>query len=155
MVKWAIISILLLPVAEIAVFFIVVAAIGWLWTFGLMLATTLAGFFVLRRAGRGRIARFRVAVADTDITGIEANTGGFLTVLAGLLLFLPGFLTDLIGAVLLIGPVRRRCAATFRRVVRSRDRSRNSIIDLAPGEWRQVPEREPKTERQRDETAPG
>ena len=97
---------------------------------------------MLRRAGRGRIAHFRVAVADTDITGIEANTGGFLTVLAGLLLFLPGFLTDLIGAALLIGPVRRRCGATFRLWVRRRDRGDRSVVDLAPGEWEQVPDRE-------------
>jgi UPF0716 protein FxsA len=151
MVKWAIISILLLPVAEIAVFFIVAALIGWLWTFALMLATTLAGLFVLRRAGRKRIARFRVAVADTDITGIEANTGGFLTVFAGLLLFLPGFLTDLIGAALLIAPVRRWCAATFRRLVRSRGPARNSVIDLAPSEWQQIPERERQGEHGRDE----
>jgi UPF0716 protein FxsA len=159
MVKWAIISILLLPVAEIAVFFTVVAMVGWLWAVALMLATTLAGILVLRQAGRGRIARFRVAVADTDITGIEANTGGFLMVFAGMLLFLPGFLTDLIGAALLIGPVRRWCAATFRRTVRSGDRgARNSVIDLAPGEWQQVPDRERKGERGRngrDGTAAG
>jgi UPF0716 protein FxsA len=151
MVKWAIIGILLFPIAEIAVFFIVATVIGWLWALTLMLATSLAGILVLRRAGRARIARFRVAVADTDITGIEAHTGGFLTVIAGLLLFLPGFLTDLIGAVLLIGPVRRWCAATFRRIVRSRSPSRNSVIDLAPSEWRQVPERERKGERRRNE----
>jgi UPF0716 protein FxsA len=158
MVKWAIITILLFPLAEIAVFFVVAAMIGWLWTFGLMLTTTMAGFLVLRRAGRGRIARFQVAVADTDIAGIEAHTGGFLTVLAGLLLFLPGFLTDLIGAVLLIGPVRRWCATTFRRVVRRRGPARSSVIDLAPGEWRHVPERERKPERggnERDEPAGG
>ena len=41
--------------------------------FALMLATTLAGFLVLRRAGRKHIANFRVAVADSDITGFEAN----------------------------------------------------------------------------------
>jgi len=156
MVKWAIISVLLLPVAEIAVFFIVVAVIGWIWAFALMFTTTLAGFLVLRRAGRGRIARFRVAVADTDITGIEAHTGGFLTVFAGLLLFLPGFLTDLIGAVLLITPVRRWCAATFRRMVRRRGpAARNAVIDLAPGEWQQVPERERNSERGRDKPAAG
>ncbi len=112
MVKWIIIAILLLPLAEIAAFILVAAldraSSGRLL---LMLATTLAGFLVLRRAGRGRLARFRVAVADTDVAGIQANTGGFLTVLAGLLLFLPGFLTDLIGAALLIGPVRRWCGS--------------------------------------------
>jgi len=97
---------------------------------------------VLRRAGRRGIANFRVAVADTDIAGIEANAGGFLTILAGLLLFLPGFLTDLIGATLLIGPVRRRCGATFRQWVSGRDCTDRSVVDLAPGEWEQVPDRE-------------
>ena len=140
MVKWFIIAILLFPAVEIAVFIAVAAIIGLLWAFSLMLATTLAGALVLRRAGRKRIANFRVAVADTDIAGIEANTGGFLTILAGLLLFLPGFLTDLIGATLLIGPVRRRCSATFRQWVSGR--ADRSVIDLAPGEWEQVPDRE-------------
>jgi hypothetical protein len=58
----------------------------------------------------------------------------------------------------LIGPVRRWCAATFRRMVRRGDRARNSVIDLAPGEWRQVPERERKGERNRngrDDTTTG
>ena len=69
MVKYIIVAILLLPVAEIAVFLLVAALIGFLGAFTLMLATTLAGVVVLRRAGRGRIAQFRVAVADGEITG--------------------------------------------------------------------------------------
>ena len=142
MVKWTIIAILLLPLAEIAVFVLVAVILGLGWTLTLMLATTLAGFLVLRQAGRGRIARFRVAVADTDVAGIQANTAGFLTVLAGLLLFLPGFLTDLIGAALLIGPVRRWCGRTFRLWVRRRNPTDRSVIDLKPGEWEQVPDRE-------------
>jgi UPF0716 protein FxsA len=140
MVKWIIIAILLLPLAEIAAFILVAAVVGVGGAFILMLATTLMGFLVLRRAGRGGIARFRVAVADTDVAGIQANTSGFLTVLAGLLLFLPGFLTDLVGAVLLIGPVRRWCGRTFRRWVRRRDTGDPSTIDLAPGEWQRLPD---------------
>ena len=142
MVKWIVTAILLLPLAEIVAFVVVAAIVGLGWAFLLMLATTLAGVLVLRRAGRGGIARFRVAVADTDVAGIQANTSGFLTVLAGLLLFLPGFLTDLIGAALLIGPVRRWCGRTFRLWVRRRNPGDRSTIDLAPGEWQQVPERE-------------
>jgi UPF0716 protein FxsA len=95
---------------------------------------------MLRRAGRGGIARFRVAVSDT--ANIQANASGFLTVLAGLLLFLPGFLTDLVGVALLIGPVRRWCGRAFRQRVRRRNPGDRSTIDLAPGDWRQVPERE-------------
>jgi UPF0716 protein FxsA len=142
MVKWIIIAILLLPLAEIAVFVLVAVLAGFAWAVLLSLLTTLAGFAVLRRAGRGKIASFRVAVADTDVAGIQANTSGFLTVLAGLLLFLPGFLTDLIGAALLIGPVRRWCGKTFRVWIRRRNPGDRSTIDLAPGEWQQVPDRE-------------
>ena len=150
MVKWIIIAILLLPLAEIAVFVLVAVFAGFVWALFLTLLTTLAGFAVLRHAGRGKIARFRVAVADTDVAGIQANTSGFLTVLAGLLLFLPGFLTDLIGAVLLIGPVRRWCGKTFRVWIRRRNPSDRSTIDLAPGEWQQVPDRElPRNPRDR------
>jgi UPF0716 protein FxsA len=142
MVKRIIVAILLLPMAEVAVFILVAAIIGLLWAFMLTVATSVAGFLVLRRAGRGGLAGLRVAVADSDITAIQANTGGFLTVVAGLLLLLPGFLTDLIGGLLLIGPLRRRCGAAFRRAASRRDRGRSAIIDLAPDEWQQLPDRE-------------
>ena len=142
MAKWIIAAILLLPLAEIAAFILVAALVGLGTAFLLMLATTLAGFLVLRRAGRGGIARFRVTMADTDVAGIQANTSGFLTVLAGLLLFLPGFLTDLVGAALLIGPVRRWCGKSFRLWVRRRNPADRSTIDLAPGEWAQLPDRD-------------
>ena len=143
MVKWIILAILLLPVLEIAVFIIVAALIGVLWAFALMIATSVVGFLVLRRAGRGRLARFRVAVADSDVTGFEASTGGFLTVLGGILLLLPGFLTDIIGAMLLIRPVRRWCGSTLRQTLARRG-GRKEVIDLAPGEWRQVSELKPR-----------
>jgi UPF0716 protein FxsA len=148
MVKWLIAVILFLPIAEIAVFILVAASIGVLWTLALMLTTTLAGVLTLRRAGRAEITRLRVAVADTDKAGIdswidkiiEANAGGFLTVLAGVLLFVPGFLTDILGGLLLIGPLRRRFGTLFRRWLRSRNRATHGVIDLAPGDWEQVPD---------------
>jgi UPF0716 protein FxsA len=142
MVKRVILAILLLPAAEIAAFVLVAALIGVTGALLLMLITTLAGILLLRHAGRGRIARFRVAVAEAEITSIEANPVSFLTVLAGLLLLLPGFLTDLVGFALLIGPVRRWCGRMFQTWVGRRDRGDRSVVDLAPGEWEQVPERE-------------
>jgi UPF0716 protein FxsA len=140
MAKSIIAAILLLPLAEIVAFILVAALVGLGAAFLLMLATTLAGFLVLRQAGRGGIARFRVAMSDTDVAGIQADTAGFLTVLAGLLLFLPGFLTDLIGVALLIGPVRRWCGRAFRLWVRRQNPGDPSVIDLAPDEWEQMPD---------------
>ena len=141
MVKWIILAILALPVLEIAAFALVAALIGFGWALLLMIATTVAGFFVLRRAGRKQLAQFRVVVADSNMTEFEAHTGGMLTVLAGLLLILPGFLTDIAGAVLLVGPARRWFSAALRHTAHKR-RERHATIDLAPGEWRKVPDRE-------------
>jgi UPF0716 family protein affecting phage T7 exclusion len=65
-----------------------------------------------------------------------------------LLLLLPGFLTDLVGAMLLIPGLRRWCGARFRQAAaRHRPRHRSDVIDLTPGEWRQVPD--PELERPR------
>jgi UPF0716 protein FxsA len=142
MVKRVIVAILLLPVAEIAAFVLVATLIGVAGALLLMLATTLAGVLVLRRAGRGRIAQFRGAVAGAEIAGFQTNAAGVLTVLAGLLLILPGFLTDLVGIALLIRPLRRWCGRKVRAWAGRKGRSEHSVIDLAPGEWKQVPERE-------------
>jgi UPF0716 protein FxsA len=152
MVKWIIVAVLLLPLAEIAVFVLVAVLFGLLWALALMLATTLAGALVLRYAGRSRLARFRVAVGDRDITGLEANSGGLIVVLAGLLLLLPGFITDLIGALLLVGPVRRWCGAMLGRAVGIRGGARDATVDLAPEEWRQIPD--PTLEHDRTDSKP-
>jgi UPF0716 protein FxsA len=50
MVKWILIGLLALPVAELAVFILVAANIGLGWALLIMLGTTVAGFLVLRRA---------------------------------------------------------------------------------------------------------
>ena len=144
MVKWIIVAVLLLPVAEIATFVAVALLIGVSWAFLLMLATTIAGFVVLKRAGRRRLANFGATVTRRDTAGIEANTGSFLAIVGGILLFLPGFLTDLVGAALLLPPVRRACAARLRAIIGdpgSQSGSR-SVLDLEPDQWRQMPDRE-------------
>lgn len=155
MVKRIILAILLLPAAEIAAFVLVATLIGLAGALLLMLATTFAGILVLRQAGRGGMARFRVAVADGEMTATELNGAGVLTVLGGLLLVLPGFLTDLVGAALLIAPVRRWFGQVFRSWLqggaKGRDRQDPSVIDLSPDEWKQMPQpklpRRPRTKK--------
>lgn len=143
MVKWIILSVLLLPVGEFATFVLVAWLIGFGWALALMLATSIAGFVALRWAGRGPLAQFRDAVAENGLARFEANTAGLLTVLGGIMLILPGFLTDLAGALLLIGPLQRRIVANFDRAASGGRQSRRSaVIDLKPDEWRQMPDRE-------------
>jgi len=146
MVKWIIRGLLVLPVAEIGVFILMAATIGFAWTLGLMLATTIAGLIVLHWAGRGRLALFRSVATDTGISGIEArieaNPHGFLVVLGGILLMLPGFITDVTGAALLLAPVRHWCGQAFLRAAAGRSEgTSDAVVDLTAGEWHRVPDR--------------
>jgi UPF0716 protein FxsA len=150
MVKWIFIGLLALPVAEIGVFILVAASIGLGWALLIMLTTTTAGFTVLRWAGQRRIALFR-SVSDGGMSGIEAgieaNPDGFLIILGGILLVLPGFITDVIGILLLLGPVRNWCARVFRSAMGLREQPKEAVVDLDAGEWQEVPDR--KLENQR------
>jgi UPF0716 protein FxsA len=144
------ITLLLLPAAELAVFLLVVWAIGVLPALGLMILTSLAGGLVLRHAGRGGIAHVRVAVRDGGAGHGTIESRGLILAISGILLLLPGFITDLVGAGLLVRPIRSRLAAAIGRALRVPGAATGpgSVVDLAPDEWQSVPDRPlPKADR--------
>ena len=63
-----------------------------------------------------------------------------LMLLGGILLVLPGFLTDLAGALLLIPGLRAWIHATFSRAESGRAPGPPGVVDLTPEEWERVPE---------------
>ena len=141
LVKWAFIGVLLLPAAEFAAFVLVALAIGWLLAALLFLGTTAIGLLVLRRAGRRDFDRFRSTLGAHGIRAINLETPGLATMLGGILLVLPGFITDVAGA-LLLWPLTRRFvgAAIGRAIKKQRAASQPDVIDLAPDEWHQISE---------------
>jgi len=138
------IALLLLPLAEVVAFLLVAWAIGFFPALGLMILTSAAGGVVLHRGGRSQIAQARVAVRQRGIADVAAQPGGVLVALGGILLLLPGFITDLLGLGLLVGPLRRWLGAAIGRVIRSdgRPTGPRGVIDLGPDEWRSVPDQE-------------
>jgi len=142
LVKWAIFGLLMLPFAEIAVFVAVVVKLGFLAALALTLLTSLLGMAVLRNAGSGNVQRMRTAFGERTISRVELDGAGVLTALGGALLVLPGFITDVIGALLLLPQTRRVLAAALRRAVARADRAsgRPQVVDLAPDQWQRVPE---------------
>jgi len=141
LVKWAFIGVLLLPAAEFVAFALVALAIGWLWAALLFLGTTAIGLQVLRRAGRRDFDRFRSTLGRQGIRAINLETPGLATTVGGILLVLPGFITDVLGALMLLSPGRRLIAAAIARAVKKqRAASQPDVIDLKPGEWHQISE---------------
>jgi UPF0716 protein FxsA len=96
---------LALPLAEIAVFVMVGSEIGALATIALVIATTILGAVLLRVQGFGVIQRIRNSVEQGG-TPTRELVHGLMILAAGILLVLPGFITDAIGLLLFIPPVR-------------------------------------------------
>jgi UPF0716 protein FxsA len=97
---------LALPVVEIALFIVVGGRIGVLATVGLVILAAFAGLAVIRTQGISTLSRLdREVRQGRDPVGPLAD--GALRLIAGLLLFIPGFLTDAAGLLLLVPGVRR------------------------------------------------
>lgn len=99
------IILLLLPLLEIATFVIVGGAIGVLPTIALVVASAVLGAVLLRISGVGALARAQAELQAGRDPGQHLARAGMVAV-AAVLFLIPGFLTDLIGLLLLIPPVR-------------------------------------------------
>jgi UPF0716 protein FxsA len=93
------------PVLEIFAFIEVGLAIGWLWAVVLLLGTSLLGVWVVRIQGRSAIERVSRAVSAHQPPARPAVDGA-LGFLGGVLLVVPGFVTDALGGLLVLGPTR-------------------------------------------------
>ena len=141
LVKWTFIGLIALPAAELLAFVMVASLIGWLRTAALFIATSVVGVLLLRKSGRADLARFRAAFAQQGLRAVHLETPGFATMLGGILLTFPGFITDAVGAALFVPLVRRWAAGQLATLARGRGRpGRNDdrVIDLEPDQWHQI-----------------
>jgi UPF0716 protein FxsA len=109
----------LLALAELVVFLLVAAWIGLGWTILATLATAALGWVLLARQGTRALVDLRERARSRQAPGRELGDAG-LVALGGLLMVLPGFLSDLIGLLLLLPVTRRPARALLARVVLSR-----------------------------------
>jgi UPF0716 protein FxsA len=140
LVKWVFIGLLVFPAAEIVAFMMAAALIGWLRATALFIATSIVGVMLLRRSGRGDLNRFRAAFARDGIRAVHLESPGVATILGGILLVLPGFITDIVGLALFVPALRRWGSARLASAVRNRRHNsrEDHVIDLEPDEWRQI-----------------
>jgi UPF0716 protein FxsA len=106
---------IVVPLVELYVIVQVAGALGIVPTLLLLLAVSLAGSWLVRREGLGIVGRARQVLSRGELPTVEI-VNGMLVLLAGALLLTPGFVTDVVGLLLLI-PFTR---AAVRGVVRRR-----------------------------------
>ena len=96
---------IVVPLAELYVILKVGDAIGVLPTIALLAADSLLGSMLLRSQGRTVWRRFNETMAAGRVPHREL-LDGVLVIFGGAFLITPGFLSDIVGALLLIPPTR-------------------------------------------------
>ena len=96
---------IVVPIAELAVIIQVGQAIGVWWTIALLIADSVLGSLLMRSQGRAVWRRFNDAMHAGRPPAREV-LDGVLVIFGGALLLTPGFLTDVLGLILLIPPTR-------------------------------------------------
>lgn len=121
---WLLLAFIAVPMIEIALFIQVGGIIGVWWTLLIVLATAIAGSYLVRTQGLRELGNLQRSFSDMqDPTEPLAN--GAMILFAGALLLTPGFFTDIVGLSLLVPGVRR---AAYRWL-----RSRMSIKSFSTG----------------------
>ena len=93
------------PIAELFVAIQVAHAIGVVPTIVLLIAGWPLGTWALRRQGAAAWRRLGLALGEGRTPAREVVDGA-LVVIGGVLLMIPGFITDVIGLLLLLPPTR-------------------------------------------------
>lgn len=98
-------ALLLTPIIEIYVIVKVGESIGYIPTFGLLVAISVLGSGLIKREGLRVLRSFTEQVNKGQVPS-QQIVEGITILVAGALLLAPGFVTDALGLVLLLPPVR-------------------------------------------------
>ncbi len=110
---------ILWPLAELYVVIRVAEAIGVLYALLLLVVSWPLGTWALRAEGRAAWRRLSAAVVAGRSPGREVLDGALILV-GGALLIIPGFISDLLGAVALLPPTRALLRRQLARNLQSR-----------------------------------
>ncbi len=109
---------LVVPLAELFIIIRVGSLIGVPETLVVLLAMSVLGAWLVRREGRSAWRRLRETFGRAQVPAVEVVDGA-LVLIGGTLLLTPGFLTDIVGLLLVVPATR----ALANRAVRARVRS--------------------------------
>jgi UPF0716 protein FxsA len=116
---------IVLPIAEIYLIVQVGEAVGVWWTLAILIADSILGSLLLRTQGGAAWRRFNETLSAGRPPAREVLDGG-LIIFGGAFLITPGFISDVIGVLLLFPPTR----AVFRRII-VRRYARRLVVGVA------------------------
>jgi UPF0716 protein FxsA len=114
---------LAIPIIELWLIVTIASEIGVLNTIGALILISVLGAWLLKQQGLATWARLQAALARGEMPTKEV-TDGALILFGGALLLTPGFITDVVGTLLLLPPTRALVKRAFRRTLGSWARRR-------------------------------
>lgn len=143
---------ILVPILEVAFAIQVGQWLGAPATIGLLLLLSALGVVVAKREGLGLWRRARAALQRGELPA-DGMLNGVFVLVAGVLLAIPGFLTDIVALALLVPPIRAAAQVLAVRRFRRRVASRSfgwsgpggagyvrtevhHVGDVTPPQWR-------------------
>ena len=111
MLRFLIVLLLVIPFIDLYLLIEVSGLMGFWTVIALVLLTGMIGAELIRREGRHVLLKLQRSVTSGEVSRNVAE--GAIIVLCGLLLLTPGFLTDIIGFLLIFRPLRERLVASL------------------------------------------
>lgn len=109
MLRFLIVLLLVIPFVDLYLLMQVSGLMGFWTVIALVLLTGMIGAELIRREGRHVLMKLQRSVTSGEISRNVAE--GAIIVLCGLLLLTPGFITDIMGFLLIFRPLRERLVA--------------------------------------------
>ena len=123
--------IIIVPIIEIYLFIKIGSQIGAFSTISLILLTAIIGVIYVRYEGFNTLKSAITQLLKNEIPFYEIVSGAVLAV-AAFLLILPGFMTDLIGLLIIFPPTRK---LFFKKITSNYSKNKKNFID---GEYEDI-----------------
>ena len=121
-------SIILIPVVEIYLLIKIGSQIGAITTILLIFTTAIIGIYYAKYEGLNTIKSGFIQLSKNEIPTFEFLSGAAIA-FAALLLIIPGFLTDLIGFILIFPLTRKFFFKKFKKKYKDKYEERNNFIE--------------------------
>ena len=125
---------LLLPWIELWTLIELGSATSGLFALGYVFLTMVVGVGLIRRQGEGMMARIQQQQAQGGILSPEWMMDDLALVGSGLLLMIPGMVTDFLAIIFAIGPARRGLARLLGIKIRAQGPGSGPGFDADPGD---------------------
>ncbi|MCH2626496.1 MAG: FxsA family protein [Acidimicrobiales bacterium] len=120
---------IVVPIVELVLIIQVGQVLGAWNTVGLLIIDSLVGAWLVKHQGLGLLKRSRERLQKGEMPSDEIFSG-IAILFAGALMLTPGFLTDAVGLIILIPPIRSVAIGGIRRNFRSRATNTSATWNL-------------------------